>query len=298
LARNAWKYIDRDKRIKKIQKIDYEYLAPDTINEMFNSLTLLERYTGKAFRSKESNEILNQDDVLLGRQLLMSQKSIVNELEVEAPDFENTKRKVVIIKPVQAYHLYKELILFYAITTIINWMETENIKDFEEFQEKAPASNDRIEWINNGGQLMPAATVQHLIEAITNGSVNGWNDVHDFYEQQGQQYETDKLIHAIASLEEMSGKKFSAISRQNWVTYIRQTIATKEWMVKNISDSRAKDYNNPFRKMVYDTVEEMNKVMGKFSDNSFILQETKLLQSFKEKMNRMATLFSTELQPA
>ena len=36
LARNSWKYEDRDKRTEKIQPIEYDYLAPDTINEMFD----------------------------------------------------------------------------------------------------------------------------------------------------------------------------------------------------------------------------------------------------------------------
>ena len=31
---------------------------------------------------------------------------------------------------------------------------------------------------------------------------------------------------------------------------------------------RAKDYTNPFRQMVYDTQEEMDKVMGKLVNNS------------------------------
>ncbi len=38
LARNAWKYVDRDKRTEKIQFIEYDYLAPDTINEIFDAL--------------------------------------------------------------------------------------------------------------------------------------------------------------------------------------------------------------------------------------------------------------------
>src|SRR5450432_1182972 len=41
LARNSWKYIDRDRRSEKIQTIEYSYLAPDTINEMFAAIEIL-----------------------------------------------------------------------------------------------------------------------------------------------------------------------------------------------------------------------------------------------------------------
>ncbi|HET7898137.1 MAG TPA: DUF4954 family protein, partial [Flavisolibacter sp.] len=38
LARNAAKYADRDKRNKKIQHIEFSFLAPDSINEIFTAL--------------------------------------------------------------------------------------------------------------------------------------------------------------------------------------------------------------------------------------------------------------------
>ena len=41
LERNSWKYSDRDRRTDKIQHLEYDYLAPDTINELFDSLKIL-----------------------------------------------------------------------------------------------------------------------------------------------------------------------------------------------------------------------------------------------------------------
>ena len=45
LARNAWKYMDRDRRTEKIQHIEYNFLAPDTINEIFDALAILQKLT-------------------------------------------------------------------------------------------------------------------------------------------------------------------------------------------------------------------------------------------------------------
>jgi hypothetical protein len=53
-------------------------------------------------------------------------------------------------------------------------------------------------------------------------------------------------------------------------------------MVKGIRESRAKDYENPFRKMVYENEATMEKVVGKLSGNAFIKQEQKGLEEYKK----------------
>ena len=61
LARNSWKFQNRDKRIHKDQNIEFEPFAPDTIEEIFNARNLLEIWTakaslltkGKSYKSKE-----------------------------------------------------------------------------------------------------------------------------------------------------------------------------------------------------------------------------------------------------
>ncbi len=299
LSRNTWKYIDRDKRVNKIQAIEYEFLAPDTVNEIFESLALLEQFTGTAFQKQPGYFSSNGDDeIAVGRQQLMSRDTTFKNLEVLARGFENTKRKAVIVKPLEAYHLFRELIVFYVVTSIIKWMEKENITAYDEFYEGLPDTCERLPWINVGGQLMPKKTVQEFISGITDGHISGWDEVHQFYSAQGSGYEKDKLLHAFSCLEEMTGKTSKSVSREEWIDLLQQAVATKEWMVKNISDSRAKDYNNPFRTMVYDNLEEMNKVMGKLGDNSFIQQEQNLLQAFRERINHVAGIFTEVLQPA
>src|SRR5690348_6927107 len=48
LARNSEKYVDRDKRTEKVQHIEYDYLAPDSVNEIFSAIQLLKKYTALA----------------------------------------------------------------------------------------------------------------------------------------------------------------------------------------------------------------------------------------------------------
>ena len=72
---------------------------------------------------------------------------------------------------------------------------------------------------------------------------------------------------------------------------IQQAVATREWMVKGIFDSRAKDYHNPFRKMVYDNRKQMENVIGKLDDNSFIKKKIAEMKSYREKAKELLRKF-------
>ena len=73
---------------------------------------------------------------------------------------------------------------------------------------------------------------------------------------------------------------------------LEEAKATKEWMFKNIQESRAKDYQNRFRKMIYDSEEEMNEVIGKFDDNTFIKQQKIELELLNTKIGKLQQRFS------
>ena len=59
-------------------------------------------------------------------------------------------------------------------------------------------------------------------------------------------------------------------------------IATKEWMNDNIFLSREKDYTNPFRSMVYTNKKEMENVIGKLEENSFIIDQKNQFEKTKK----------------
>ena len=121
LARNSWKYGDRDKRIQPIQQMEYDYLAPDTINEMFIALELLEYFSGKAFYKKEKpgQHFSKEACQAKGKLLLSGSEAGIDTLEILAESFENSKRKVVITKAQQSYKLYKQMIQCYGASQIL-----------------------------------------------------------------------------------------------------------------------------------------------------------------------------------
>ena len=59
LARNVTKYTSRDKRTDQRIRIEYDYLAPDSVNEIFDGLQLLRQFTGAAW-ARKNNQVLNE----------------------------------------------------------------------------------------------------------------------------------------------------------------------------------------------------------------------------------------------
>jgi len=73
--------------------------------------------------------------------------------------------------------------------------------------------------------------------------------------------------------------------------FLDQAIATREWMTKAIYDSRAKDFHSDFRKMVYTSQKQMDKVLGKLDENSFIKQQEDEFRQFKKQVNALVRSF-------
>lgn len=289
LARNAWKYGDRDKRIEKTQLLDYHFLAPDTINEIRDAIYYLEEQTGKAYQKSQqlSSNTPTAELVSIGRKVLMHPSNAVDQLEILAEGFENSNRKVVLLKVSQAYEIFKELIILYAVELLAAYLMKNKSHSLQETIASFPAIKKPESWINVGGQLIPEKSVNKLLEQIESGRYKSWKDVHSFYQKMADQYEHDKLMHAFSILKEIHGidiRKATAPSLKNLLT---QSLTTREWMTKGIYDSRAKDYSNEFRQMVYTSKEEMNQVIGKLEENSFIRQETERLKTFKSQINQL-----------
>jgi len=142
----------------------------------------------------------------------------------------------------------------------------------------------RTEWLNIGGQLIPKKELTKLIRNIHRSKIKSWDEVHDFYKETSSQYCVQKRQHAFASMLEILIIKPANFTRQIFLQLLQQSVATKSWMVKGIYESRAKDYANPFRQMIYESRKEMEKVVGKLKDNTFIRQQQDELAQYKKSV--------------
>jgi len=286
LARNSWKYADRDKRISPVQQMEYDYLAPDTVNEMFEAISLLEYFTGKAYYKKEKPAKVFSENAcrIKGKELLQNDHIIIDSLEIEAEGFENSGRKTVIIKVRKAYALFKKLISYYGVTNLLFFMEQNKIKSIDALTAALPQKLNRNAWLNVGGQLIPWADVELIRKKVREEKIKSWAGLHNTYSEYGIKYPQQKMLHALASLSEGDGINLKKLSALQLGGLLNETLATKEWIAKSIYGSRAKDYSNPYRKMLYGTKEEMNNVVGSLEENSFINNQQEELKHFKIKI--------------
>ena len=291
LCRNATKYVSRDQRTDKSQQLEYNFLAPDSVNEMFDALSLMKQCTAKAYAEKNKKIIAEKDLTKTGEGLLENNGVEISKLEILANGFENSSRKVELLKVPQAYNLFKELIIYYGVTELIQFTEQRKISSWQKLMQSLPGKPVRNNWKNIGGQLIPDTAVNYLIRSIHSGKISSWDEVHDFYSKKSNLYNREKFQHAFASLLEVLKLTPTKFTKKIFIRLLEQAIATKEWMVKNIYQSRAKDYENPFRQMVYDTPQEMEKVLGKLADNGFIKQQQNELEEYRSRVTAILNHF-------
>ena len=281
LQRNEWKYKDRDARITKELLLEHRSLAPDTVNEIFNALELMALFTGRAYyASKEQKIPADEICTKSGFKLLEKQDEVVDGLEILADGFENSKRKVVLIKVRQAYAAYVEMIRYYALGEILQALQDES--EPVSFLNQLTTSAKREQWMNVGGQLMPSSTFLILLDRIRSAKIKSWDGVHAYYLDAATEYNEQVLNHAMACLMEVEGIKKRSLTEEKFEQLLDQHLQMTEKVYEGIVASREKDMSNPFRKMVFDDEEEQLAVIGKLSDNAFIKQK----EVEKKELNR------------
>jgi hypothetical protein len=284
LARNAWKYQDRDKRKNIDQYFEYDYLAPDSVNELIKGRTVIAVAVAKAqlIKEKKSTQITEDKLALLGYKLLTTKtKKEIDQLAVFVDGFENSKRKTRLIKSYDAFAMFEKMIFMYGMDQLILKLTQNGLKNLHTKIKSIKTTGAAVEWMNIGGQLIPTKSVQNLLQQIKSDKLQSWEEVHQYYQQETDKYLAKKNTHALHCLEFIQGESISGLSAKKINLWLDRYQAIKEEITGKIRSSREKDYTNPFRKMVYENQAEMNAIVGDLNDNSFIEQQATELKKLK-----------------
>lgn len=280
LTRNEWKYKARDQRTEIRQHIETAFLAPDSVNELFEGLELMCLFTGRAWYRKHEENIPDTDTCKQkGKALLDANDPVIDTLEILAEGFENSHRKVVVSKIRLGYQSFLRMIRFYGINQLV--VQLQQSTDLHETIQQLPLRNRRSSWVNVGGQLIPDEDLKLFRKQVGTGRIKSWDEVHAFYAEQAEQYPEKLLFHAMASLSELTGSD-SSWSAESVIGLLKEGKKTLQWITDGIYKSRLKDYQNPFRRMVYENETEMNLVMGSLEDNSFIKTKKDACKKFAQ----------------
>ncbi|MDR1838483.1 MAG: DUF4954 family protein [Treponema sp.] len=274
LERNSWKTKNRDKRKVKIQRIEADYLAPDTAEEIITALSLLDGWLGEAGFSPM--DMTGAEDVFVRH--------------ITCRHFERSKRGQVIIKPLEAIASYRQMLRYYAVKTIAAFFDSRPELDYSGLCDLlgVPSPKERVkDWVNAGGQIVPAFRVDELRKDIGEGKYKNWDEIHHVYNLWDEAYMMDKCRHAWAVLALLRGDE-TAPDAAVFKKELAALLEIRRWIDKQIYASREKDYHNNFKKATFRNQAEMEQVLGKPGDNSFIRLVRKESGVFTEMVERVS----------
>lgn len=282
LARNSSKYQSRDIRVTKVQNIEYESLAPDTVEEIFRGRRLLEIWTGKARlrEMSQSPDGKSEDELArIGKELLEGPKGQMDPLLVLGENMEKSARLIVILKAHSGYHAYGDMLLYYAVKNLIAYLQEKPEATLASMVQELKGRR-QCDWVNLGGQLMLAEQADQLRTDIGGGRLSSWRDVHDRYDQLWQGYRLEKQKHALASLCDLLG--VAKLDEGRWREALDKAVAIQEYVCDQVYISRKKDFDNPFRQATFRNEDERIATVGTVEDNSFVKQVRQETEAFKQ----------------
>jgi hypothetical protein len=297
LERNSWKAHARDRRKIKKQHIETDYLAPDTAEEIAGAMALLESWMNAAGLSVETQTKFSAetpapatgDDGDPEYELPAGDLPQEEEM-VPACGLERRRRGAVILKPRRAYTAYRQMLRYYAVKSLADYLLSRPSLSHADLIKEMEASPAAREWVNLGGRIAPAFRVDELRRKIREGETDSWEAIHAAYDDMSAAYPMDRARHAweiFAALDRGKVGRHPLEDRETFKEELAALIKTRQWISGQVYASRAKDFNDPFRGITYRNSEEMKEVAGSAADNSFVkmIRETETV--FTETITRL-----------
>jgi hypothetical protein len=272
LMRNTWKFQHRDKRVVKTQHVEFDFLAPDTVEEILTARRLLAIWTAKArlHQAGNSTQDLREDDLAeRGTTLLDGAEHETVDLAVRGERMEHSGREVVILKHRKAWHAYRDMLLYYAVRNLMDWLEFHDGAAIAEMTDALDVPR-QADWVNLGGQLIPAPDVDTLRADIRTGSLADWDAIHARCDELSKAYPLQKQRHAFAVLLDLLPD--GELTAQVWPDALDRAVAIQKGLARRTFESRRKDYDNPFRRNTVGNDDEHAAVFGRPEDNPFVQQ--------------------------
>lgn len=304
LARNAWKFNIRDTRKHRTQNIHFEAFAPDTIEEVIAARALLEEWVGAVLNGEKVRWETTPGNVPLvvgergenpavrklrekGRQFLAENSDRPDSLpKILVQGMEKSRRPTLIVRPVEGWGAFGEIMHHYAARNLTAYLARQEGMTYPELADQLTDIPERImEWENLGGQLVPVFRVTELREAVRNGTLNSWEDIHSRYDDLNRLYDEDTLHHSWAVYCMVVGD--NKPSTEMWDRFLKTAVAIQRQISRRVYQSRRKDYENPFRIATYRNTDEMAAAIGTVDDNSFIKRVADETTEFNRLVNQL-----------
>ena len=212
LFRNDWKF---QKRLGKDgEGIECQFMAPDTAEEVQKALELLKAY----------------------------------KKNIPAFTIENSSRKVQILGLDDGIKAYKEMLLWYGVSTVLEWLKRPDVKADKYRDIPVDASRKTWGWTNVCGHLVCNVDLKQLVQEIEKGDFISWDDVEARFERFDLDYPKTRFAHALHILAVLYGKKQFDQDMLDKIKKDYEKLSEK--IKKQIIATRTKDFENMFRKNI------------------------------------------------
>jgi hypothetical protein len=259
VMRSKQKFAARDNRAHRGRFIEYDPLAPDTVDEIFEALDLIERHKAGA---------AGNDGCL---------------------------RSTPSIRIDEAHDAYRMMVRHYCAKNILPYMKEKGLKNLREltdslgilhltgiFSQKTVDKlldadrhsdnirHDDMRWTDCGGTIIAIRELERIINTIKSDGVKTWDDVHKLFDGHAAAYGTEKVKHAVYSLAKSEGILIDELTENRFAAFLESVPKDCSEIAARTARSRAKDYENPFRVSAYESTEEMINVLGPAEDTVVI----------------------------
>lgn len=262
LARNSWKFPNRDRRVAERQHIEFDYLAPDTAEEIIRARRLLSEWRAAAEGSR-----------------------------IVANGVEKSRRPVVILKPEQGDRAYEEMLIRYGVRNVLQHLHDHAGSRIADVLMGATGLGGQrtVGWTNLGGQITSENDLRSLREEIAGAEVSTWDEVHRRYDEWWDGYALEKQRHAYRVLCCLSG--VDRLSVASWIDCLERARRIEERVRDAVIESREKDFRDPFRRATYLRSEEMEAALGSVEDDGFV-------RNVRDEAARVTALMDTRVREA
>lgn len=286
IARNNYKFKKRDLRVNKIQHIECDPLAPDTMQQILPALDRLIELTKVYLQNAGLESVVSAKSEA---QKLQAAKDFLHQNPsadfVLHDELCQKKYGAIILKPVKAYKEYRKIVKYFAARSLMEFCDSKKIKKLSESAiQKIMAIELYTKWTNAGGQIIPSKKIDELCAKINSKKIDSWEGVHKFYDKCQASYGDFKARYSIYLLEQLYSRKISDFTKEIFLDIIADVTVVSNDMLSDSIYSRKKDYDDPFRQMTYGDKEEMTAVLGSLNDNSFLRDLKVQTEEFNKKL--------------
>ncbi|OJF75604.1 MAG: DUF4954 domain-containing protein [Treponema sp. CETP13] len=283
IVRNNSKFIKRDKRVIKSQHIETDPLAPDTIQEILYSLDRIITLTSCWLKEHHPEFSHCNTEVYQCAKDYLHQHPKEDLTLYDGSSMK--KHGAIIIKAAKGYKEYRKIVKYFAVRSIIEFCKREKIT---RCTTKMITAVKKIhlytKWENVGGQIIPQELLERLSKDIKSKKINNWQEVHAFYDFCESHYAEYKVRYALYLLEFLYSQPIEEFDKEIFKDIKADVLEVSNYMYNNSISSRQKDYTDYFRTITFENKAEMDAVLGKLEDNTFLHELKKSTLSFNANL--------------